>query len=132
MEIWEAIGYKLIHDSDIAAIASARVYHSMRPEEGDPCINYFEVSYNPLHNGVVEMSRYQISCRASSPGTAQDLARKVCVLFHNLKDSIGATGNTFAVQQATVEGKLLLPEPETGLYHVPVDIMFVYDDSTVS
>lgn len=131
MDIWEAIGYKLIADTDIAAVCSARVYHAMRPEEGAPCINYFEVGYEPMHNGVIERAHYQISCRAATPGAVQELARMVCVLFHNFKGTIGSS-STFAVQQATVEGKILLPEPETNLYHVPVDVMFVYDDGNVS
>ena len=128
MDIWEAIGYKLLNDTDITAIVSTRIYHGMRPAGTAPCINYFEVGYIPLHNGVVEAPRYQISCRAATPAIVQDLARKVCVLFHNFQDAI----NGFDVQRTTVEGKLLLPEPETNLYHVPVDIRFVYSESTVS
>lgn len=131
MEIWEAIGYKLINDTDIAAVCSARVYHAMRPEEGAPCINYFEVGYEPMHNGVTERAHYQISCRAATPAAAQDLARKVAVLFHNFSGDIGVS-SAFTVTMATVEGKMLLPEPETNLYHVPLDVMFVFDDSTVS
>jgi len=108
-----------------------RVYHGLRASGSAPCINYFEVGYIPLHNGLIESVRYQISCRASTPGVTQDLGRKVCVLFHNLKALIGSA-STFALQQATVEGKMLLPELDTNLYHVPVDVMFVFDDSTVS
>lgn len=130
MDIWQAIGYKLLNDTDIAAVCSAHAYHAMRPVEGDPCINYFEIAYEPMHNGVTERAHYQISCRASTPAVVQDLARKVAVLFHNFSGTIGPA-TVFTVIQATVEGKMLLPEPETKLYHVPVDVMFVYDDSTV-
>lgn len=129
MDIYQAIGYKLIHASAVTAITgSANIYHGMRPEGSAPCINFFEVSYVPLHNGVVETPRYQISCRASTPKVAQQLAREVCVLFHNFQGTI----STFDIQRTTVEGKLLLPEPDTNLYHVPVDVRFVYHDSTVS
>lgn len=128
MEIWEAIGYKMLNDSDISAIVSADIYHGLRPQSGDPCINYFESGYEPMHNGTIERSHYQISCRGSEPGTVEDLARKVCVLWHNFSGSI----NDFMVILATVENKMLLPEPDTNLYHVPIDIFFVYDDSTVS
>jgi hypothetical protein len=128
VDIYELVGYQLLHASAITAVVGTRVYHGMRPEGSAPCINYFEAGYIPLHNGVLEAPRYQISCRASNPGQAQALGRMVCVLFHNLQGTI----NGFDVQRTTVEGKLLLPEPDTKLYHVPVDVRFVYNESTVS
>lgn len=128
MDIYEVIGYTLLNNSEITDIVGSNIWHGLRPESGDPCINYFEVSYVPLHNGVIESPRYQISCRASEPGTAQDLARKVCTLFHNMRGAVGS----FGVQSATVENKMLLPEPETNLFHVPVDVRFVYSEATVS
>ena len=128
MDIFEAIGYKLLNNSEITAVVGDNIYHGLRPESGDPCINYFEVSYEPMHNGVVERAHYQISCRANEPGTAQDLARMVCTLFHNMHEVVG----TFDIQSATVENKMLLTEPDTNLYHVPVDVFFVYNEATVS
>jgi len=128
MDIFEAIGYKLLNTTEITDTTGTRIYHGMRPAGSAPCINYFEVGYVPLHRGILEVPRYQISCRAATPGAAQDLARKVCVLFHNMRESI----NGFDVQGATIEGKMLLPEPETNLYHVPVDVRFVYNESEVS
>ena len=128
MDIWETIGYKLLNESEITDIVSTRIYHGLRPEGDAPCINYFEVGYIPLHNGVLENAHYQISCRASTPGIAQDLARKVCTLFHNFQGVV----NNFDVQRTTIDRKLLLPETGTNLYHVPVDIRFVYNESTVT
>jgi len=128
MDIYDAIGYKLLNETEITDVVGAHVYHGLRPTSGDPCINYFEVSYEPLHNGVVERAHYQISCRASEPNTAQALARKVCALFHNMRETI----STFDVQSATVGNKTLLSEPDTNLYHVPVDIYFVFNNATVS
>jgi len=128
VDIFEAIGYKLLNNSEITAVVGDNIYHGLRPESGDPCINYFEVSYEPMYNGVVERAHYQISCRASEPGTAQDLARMVCTLFHNMREVV----DTFDIQSATVENKMLLTEPDTNLYHVPVDVFFVYNEATVS
>ena len=129
MDIAQAIGTKLKSGSAVTAITgSAAIYHGMRPEGGAPCINYFEVGYIPLHNGVLESPRYQISCRASTTKVAQQLAREVIVLFHNFQGTI----STFDIQRATVEGKFLLPEPDTNLFHVPVDVRFVYNESTVN
>ena len=129
MDIYQAIGYKLSHATAITAITgTSQIFHGMRPRGSTPCINYFEVGYIPLHNGVIEAPRYQISCRAATPEIAQQLAREVCVLFHNLQETVSG----FDVQHTTIEGKILLPEPDTNLYHVPVDVRFVYNESTVS
>ena len=123
------IGYTLLNNSEITAIVGDDIWHGYRPEAGNPCINYFEVSYEPLYNGVVERAHYQISCRASEPGTAQDLARKVCTLFHNMQQTVNSS---FDVQRVTIENKMLLNEPGTNLWHVPVDLYFVYNEATVS
>ena len=127
-DIYEAVGYHLLHATAVTAIAGTRIYHGMRPAGSAPCINYFEAGYIPLHNGVIEAPRYQISCRASTPKVAQQLGREVCVLFHNLQGVVDG----FDIQRTTIEGKLLLPEPETNLYHVPVDVRFVFNESTVT
>lgn len=128
MDIFEAIGTKLLAASAITNVVGTKVYHGLRPAGSAPCINYFEAGYIPLHNGVLESPRYQISCRASTPKVAQNLAREVVVLFHNFQGSVSG----FDIQRVTIEGKLLLPEPDTNLYHVPVDVRFVYNESTVS
>ena len=128
MDIWEYIGWELLNDTDITDVVGANIYHGLRPESGDPCINYFEVSYELLGGNQFEQAYYQISCRASTPGVAQDLARKVAVKFQNAK----RTSNDFDIQMATVENKMLLPESDTDLYHVPVDIRFLYSENIVS
>jgi hypothetical protein len=128
MYLWEAIGYSLLNQVEITAITSTRIYHGLRPAGSAPCINYFEVSYLPLANGELEMPLYQISCRASNPGAAQDLATFVCTYFHNMKETM----NGFDVRMASIQNKMLLPEPETGLYHVPVEIRFSHLNDTVS
>ena len=128
MYLWEAIGYRLLNEAEITAIASAHIYHGLRPAGSAPCINYFQISDLLLANGELEMPLYQISCRAATPGAAQDLATFVCTLFHNMKETI----NGFDVRMATIENKMLLPEPETNLYHVPVDVRFSHLNDTVS
>lgn len=128
MDIFEAIGTKLLATTAVTDVTSTRVYHGLRPAGDAPCINYFEAGYIPLHNGVIESPRYQISCRASTPKVAQNLAREVIVAFHNFQGTV----NGFDMQRVTVESKAMFPEPDTDLYHVPVDIRFVYNESTVN
>ena len=128
MYLWEAIGYRMLNETEITAVTSTRIYHGLRPAGSAPCINYFEVGYIILANGELEMPLYQISCRAATPGATQDLAVLVCTLFHNMKETISG----FDVRMATIENKMLLPEPETNLYHVPVDVRFSHLNDTVS
>jgi len=129
MDIFETIGYILLNNTDITDVVGANIYHGLRPVSGDPCINYFEVGgYELLANNSYEQTRYQISCRATTAGTAQDLARMICVLFQDMREGY----NNFGVQMVTVENKMLLPEPNTDLYHVPVDIRILYSSDQVS
>ena len=129
MELHEAIGTRLTTSTDITTLVSAsRITHGDRPAGGAPCINFFEVGCIPLVDGIIESSRYQISCRAGTPGSAQTIARQVMYLFHNLKNVVG----DFDFQMGTVEDKFLVKEPDTGLWHVPIDIRFVHNNSTVS
>ncbi len=130
MDIYQAVGYRLKHGTAVTAITgTAAIFYGLRPEGGSPCINFFEAGYIPLHNGVVESAQYQISCRADTPIGVQQLAREVVVLFHNFK---GTINGTFDIQGTTVEGKLMIPEPDTNLYHVPLDVRFTYNESTVT
>ena len=129
MTLHEAVGYRLINSTDITALVdAAKITHGDRPQGGVPCINFFEIGYIPIANGVLESSTYQISCRAEKPEDAQAIAREVAFLFHNLK----AVVNGFDFRMGTVETKFLLHEPDTELWHVPVDIRFSNLDSTVS
>lgn len=129
MTLHEAIGYRLIASEDITGLVDAsKITHGDRPEGGVPCINFFQVGYIPLVNGVIESSTYQISCRAEKPEDAQAISREVAYLFHNLKVSV----NGFDIQMGTIEGKFLLKEPDTNMWHVPIDIRFVYNNSIVS
>jgi len=128
MMLHEAIGYALFQESDITNIVGSNIWHGDRPESGDPCINYFEVSYGLLAYNAIETSMYQISCRASEAGVVQNLARKVCVLFQDMKKKL----STFDIQMATVENKFMLRESTTKLWHIPIDIRFIHEEAIVS
>ncbi|KKL52181.1 hypothetical protein LCGC14_2288040 [marine sediment metagenome] len=129
MTLHEAIGYRLINSTDITALVSAaKITHGDRPQGGVPCINFFMAGYIPIANGVVESTLFQISCRAAKAEDAVAIAREVAFLFHNLK----AVVNGFDFRMGTVENQLLLKEPDTELWHVPIDIRFSNLDSTVN
>jgi len=126
MTVWEMIGTKLLAASAVTAIVGANVFHGDKPAGlGLPTVNYFEVSNGLVGQGVVEIAHYQISCRAETPGGAQDLAHAVAVVFHNMKETV----STFDVNAGSVLDKFLMKEPDTDTYHVPVDIRLAFDAS---
>lgn len=120
MKVWEAIGNRLLSATAVTVIVGANVYHGDKPQNKNyPTVNYFQVSQNILAFGVMESPRFQISCRAETPEEAMDLGQAVGVLFHNMQEVINSE---FDVNNGTVINTALIKEPDTNVYHVPVDI----------
>ncbi len=120
MKVWEAIGNRLLSGTAVTAIVGANVYHGEKPQNKKwPSINYFQVSQNILAFGEAESIRYQISCRAVTPEAAMDLGYAVENLFHNMQEVINSE---FDVNNGTVVNMLMIKEPDTDVFHVPVDI----------
>ena len=120
MKVWEAVGNVLLAGTAVTDIVGANVYHGDKPQNKKyPTVNYFQVSQNILADGVAESIRFQISCRAETPETAMDLGQAVGVLFHNMQEVINSE---FDVNNGTVINMALIKEPDTNVYHVPVDI----------
>lgn len=124
MTDYQFVGYRLLNSTSITDVVSNRIYHGEIPETVTtlPAINYFIVSRpNNILNGHYERPRYQISCRASTPGAVVDLAHKVHSAFNNLQGSIGG----FDVQNTYYENSFVITEPD-NVYHVPVDVFIQY------
>jgi len=120
MKVWEAVGYKLLNTSAVTNIVGSNVYHGDKPEgKGHPTVNYFMVSHNLLHRGVIESMRFQISCRAATAETAALLAYEVGNVFHNMQEVVNSA---FDINQGRLINEALIKEPDTDVYHVPVDI----------
>jgi hypothetical protein len=137
MTPYQAIGYSLSQATAVTALVSTRIYHGNRPEgTGVPCINYYEIGSVERRNGI-EIATYSINCRATDPGTARTIARKVLDLFigassNGTYGNVGATGQ-FEVSRASLQNDAgLIIEPSEGMYNAPVDIRIVYPTSTVS
>ena len=120
MKVWEAVGNRLLSATAVTAIVGANVYHGDKPQNKKyPTVNYFQVSQNILAFGVVESIRFQISCRAATAETAALLGYEVENVFHNMEEVINSE---FDVNNGTVINMALIKEPDTEVYHVPVDI----------
>ncbi len=120
MKVWEAVGNVLLAGTAVTDIVGLNVYHGDKPQNKKyPTVNYFQVSQNILAFGEAESVRFQISCRAETPEEAMDLGQAVGVLFHNMQEVINSE---FDVNNGTVINTALIKEPDTDVYHVPVDI----------
>ncbi len=127
MKVWEAIGSRLLSATAVTAIVGANVYHGDKPQNKKyPTVNYFQVSQNILAFGVVESIRFQISCRAGTAETAALLGYEVGNVFHNMQETINSE---FDVDNGTVINSALIKEPNTNVYHVPVDIRLSFNAS---
>lgn len=138
----QAVGYMLNSISAITAIVSTRIYHGTRPVGTVvPCINYFEQAGGIRQNGF-ERVTYSINCRATTAGTALQIARLVGDLFHGTSSTgiygyTGASSGTalgnFEITRASVrQSQGLIPETADNLYNAPVDVFIVYPSSSIS
>ena len=134
MTIENVVGASLNQVTAITAIVSTRIYNGMRPATTTvPCINYFEMPGGKRQYGI-ERTTFTINCRATTAGTALQLARLVDDLFHGTSGT-GVYGNVsgFSVLRSSlVQNQGLIPETADNLYNCPVDILLVYPTSSVS
>lgn len=122
-KIWQAIGYKLLNTTAITDIVGDRCFHGRRPADDTdfPCINYFMIGNPILGEGSAEAPTYQISCRATDPETAQELAQGVALIFHKMRETVDG----FDILCGTVENMIMIDEPDNDVYHIPVTIRVV-------
>jgi hypothetical protein len=105
----------------VAALVAARIYPVRMPQQPTlPCITYIRVDGVPqyTHSGRSDLvqSRLQISCWATTYAAAIALA-----------DAVKASIDSFP-ENATVEAFPDMYDPETQVYHVPVDIITWYKE----
>ena len=135
MNIWEAIYDALTAASAITNLTSS-IYHGTRPSTDDTtyAINYFQLPGLDViedTNGVVEDCEYQISCRATTPGNAQDLARAVATTLHNMKNTVINSSFDLHIVKKVSSGGLII-EQDGEWYHVPLTFRFVFQTNTTS
>ena len=134
MNIWEAIHTKLNGASAVTNLTTS-IFHGVRPSTNDVsyAINYFQLpgmDIVPDTNGVLEAPEYQISCRATTPGNAQDLAQAVSATLQNIKEYVGSSIAVNIVKK--VSGGGLITEQDGEWFHVPLTFRFVFQNNEIS
>jgi heme-binding NEAT domain protein len=131
MRIWEAIYVKLNATTAITDLVGTSIFHGLRPDTDDTsyAINYFELpglNIVPDAKGVIENPDYQISCRATTPGNAKQLAQEVDSVLHNMQEALSGFSISITVKQSSGG---LIEEQDGDWWHVPLTYRFVYENT---
>jgi hypothetical protein len=122
----KAIGQYL---EDNVTLVSGRVY-SMKLPQGCtlPALTFFRVSTMPLysHEGFSHYTecRFQVSCWAMKHGDVREIASEVRDVLEGYKGMMGAT----YVHRCLCVGDIDLFEPETSIFHAPLDFMVAFEE----
>lgn len=109
-------------DVALNALIGTRFYPGALPENPTyPAVTYFKIDGNRHHNIDVAFPRYQFSCWSPVYLTAQVTATAVRKAFQRYKGIMGST----QIIQGVYERQGDLYEPDTKLFHIPVDIKFI-------
>jgi len=112
--------------ADLTALVGTRIYPAKLPQNfTPPAITYSRISSSRYysHSGPSGLARprFQLSCWAEHYGEAKQVAEQV-------RAALEAWPATKTVQAAFVVNELDGYEPETKLYHVPVDVIFWHNE----
>ena len=125
MNIQEMLYSHLKNSPGVAAVAGARIYPLRLPQEPTlPAITYQRVDamQNYVHSGPTSAgrglvsSRFQVSCWALTYAEAITLSEAVKAAMDVLPDT------------AFIETQADMYEPETSVYHIPVDVIVWYKE----
>lgn len=109
--------------------SDCRIYARQLPQEADnfPAITYTRISrkrmYSQSGDSLLTTVRVQLSCWAETYTAVDGLAAAVITAFSGFSGTMGAA----TVKSSFIENDFDLPEPDTGIYQVPVDIMITYN-----
>jgi hypothetical protein len=109
----------------LKGLAGNRCYPVKLPERAEfPAITYFEVSgrENNTHDGYdkTSVNRWQVSCWAKTYKEAKELADSVKQQLRAFSGSL-----IHVVRKSILENEMDLYESDTGIYHIPVEFIFL-------
>ncbi len=133
MLIEVALANQLLANTGVAALVSTRVYPVRLPQGGTyPAITYSKVSGSRIRTmGSHEDSanpRVQVSCWGKTYADAKGLANAVRIALDRFSGTLGGMGGV-DVSAILLENELDLDDPETKLYHVPLDFLVWYTEA---
>ena len=127
MTIEAAIRQYLLAQAAVTDLIARRLYPMILPQPPTlPAVTYSRVSRSTVRDltGMAyRVSRFQFSCWAEKYGDAKAVAQAV---RQALEDYVGDMGE-FRIMDSTSVNEIDLSEPDTGLYHVPVDVLITHE-----
>lgn len=133
MLIEVALARQLLDTVNVTALVVDRVYPVRLPQGGDyPAITYSKVSGGRIRtmgsNEAAANPRVQVSCWGKTYADAKGLANAVRIALDRFSGTLGGSGGV-AVSAILLENELDLDDPETKLYHVPLDFLVWYTEA---
>jgi len=121
-----ALRSHLTADAGVSGLVEGRIYPLVLPPQPTlPAVTYQRVSRTPVSDlsGVSHyVSRFQYSCWAQRYTQAKAVADAVRVAFEDYGGPMGLV----RVLRAHSLNEVDLHDPETGLYHVPLDVLITH------
>jgi hypothetical protein len=121
-----AIRQYLLSQPATTNLIADRLYPMVLPQPPTlPSVTYSRVSRSGVRDltGVAYwVSRFQFSCWAERYSEAKNVAQAV---RQALEDYVGTMG-VFRIIGSGSVNEIDLSEPDTGLYHVPVDVLITH------
>ncbi len=127
MTIEEALYSYLKGYAGLAALVSTRIYPLILPQDSTfPAVTYQRISGPRIHtmgnDPGLAYPRFQVSCWGKTYASAKAVAAQVIAALQNQRNTTwGGTGGVM-VQASILESDRDLYEPDTQVYHVPVDV----------
>jgi hypothetical protein len=117
----------LLAYTGLANLVGARIYPLRLPKEVTyPAITYMRISkprtYSHSGDSNLSKPRIQFSCFAKTYLAALDVADQIVAALSGFKGSMSQT----EIYAAFIQSQADMYEPDTMLYHIPVDVIIHY------
>jgi len=130
MNLEEALFAYLKDHAGLKALVGTRIYPLILPQPPTlPAVTYFKVSLVNRRvmaspSDVLKQVRVQFSCWANTYSETKSVAEQVKVA---LQDFAGQMGGGVQVLDGNIINEQDLYEDDTGIYHVPVDVLIMHE-----
>lgn len=133
MLIEAAIAKQLLANTGVATLVGTRIYPVWLPQGCTyPAISYLKVSGSRVHTmGASEAGanpRVQISCWGRTYADVKSVASAVRAALDQFSGTLGGAGGV-SVQAIQLDNELDLIDPNSELYHVPMDFLTWYTEA---
>ncbi len=128
MSIDDALYTRLSGYSALTALVSTRIYPILLPQDCDlPAVAYQKISEISEHamgiDSTVLQKRFQVSAFAEKYSMAKDVAAQIRAALSRYRATVGGV----IIQDILFEGEIVLHEPDTDIYHIPLDFIVYHD-----